>query len=54
MTRSLLELHNLGREDEVFTGRHGIDLDFRRRLHVDGRIDFDFDRPGRFPIAIAA
>ncbi len=42
-----MELEQLGRIGEVFRRRHGIDLNLRRRFHVDGWIDLDLDRLGR-------
>ena len=39
-----LKLEQLGRVGEIFAGRHGIDLNLRRRLHVDARVDLDLDR----------
>src|SRR6185312_2949875 len=41
-------LEKFGRIGEVVAPFHGIDLNFRRRLHVDSRIDLHFDRFGRF------
>ena len=39
-----MKFEQLRRIGEVFIGRHGIDLDLRRRFHVDARTDFHFGR----------
>ena len=50
-----VQLQQLGGVGEEPAGRHGIDLNLRRRLHVDCRIDLDLDRRGRLaPVATAA
>ena len=41
-----LQLHELCCVGEVFTGRHRVDLDLRRSLHVNRRVDLDLDRLG--------
>ena len=42
-----LQFEKLGRIGEVIAALHGIDLNFRRRFHVDARIDLHLDRLGR-------
>ena len=50
-----VHLEEFGRVGEVFGGWHGIDLNFRRRLHIDGRVDLHFHGLWRLaPIARAA
>ena len=34
-----VQLEEFGRVGEVFSGRHGIDLNLRRRLHIDARVN---------------
>ena len=43
-----VKLKEFGRVGEVFAGRHGIDLNLRRRLHVHRRVNLDRHLGGRF------